>query len=277
MQVFDKVKKGFDQAIGVALKGGDRETARMYSMQLRELKDGIALSNPEYAQTLATQRDLFHKMDSLEEGENFLKKLKSGKSRELLDDLQNNKFDRANIRLGMVDALLHLRTKSQDPVSTMRGFMRHKDQRDVLVELFGSNATLARFEKFMRREARTKHADTMISHARQSSTNLFKQQGDADELGAAGDVGRSVVQGAAFGGPLGALSRGVRAIDMLLSGIGPKAQEELARILMSKGETLVDGVKSVEKYRKAREAARVRDAVWSGKAAVGATSGFGDA
>lgn len=272
MRTFDYIKQEFDDRIGAAMKAGHTADARDMSIELKSLKDIMAKANPEYSAILARQRDAFEKVQSTELGMNFIKRMRTD-SRQLLDDMRKENVNQEQMRLGVADALLHMRQTTDNPVALMRRMMRHKDQRAVLQYVFGSNKTLNEFERFMRREMRSAKTDRIVNPTTGSKTNVLSQQGESDEMGGSALLGKSMLQGFAFGGPAGMASRGLRAIDTLSSGLGPAAQEELAKILMGKGENLKAGTEAASKYMKARELRTKRRAVMGGKLSAGIVSG----
>ena len=273
MFVFDKVRKGFNEAIGEALRGGNRETARMYSMQLTKLKDAIGNVNSEYSAALKAQRDLFQKEESVDMGENFIKALRTD-SRKLLEDIQKQGVDKKDLRLGVVDAMLRLHEKGDNPIKLLRAAMRSDDQRKVLRYLIGSNKTLNDFEKFMRREIRQRETDDMLSSRVRNRANLLRDNPDADAGQGVANVAKSALQGAAFGGPIGAGSRALREFDILSRGMGPEAKLELAKLLMGRGKGLEKGVDSAKKYAERRAARTKKLAATVGKVAGGSVTGF---
>lgn len=278
LRTLDYVKRAFDTHIGMALKAGNRSEAQALSGELGTLKNLIADANPQYMEILSRQRDAFQKVHSTEIGATFLEKLRSNKfgkdARSLLDDITKDGVTLEDVRFGVADALLHMRTGTDNPVALMRRMMRHDDQRKVLKLVFGSNKTLNEFDRFMRREIRTTKTDNLVNPTTGSKTNVLHQQGEPDEMGASALIGKSALQGMAFGGPAGAASRVLRAMDTLSSGLSPTAQEELARILMSKGKTLKSGVESARAFG-VKRALRVKQrATMAGKAGTALTSGY---
>lgn len=280
MRTLDYVKRAFDNQIGMALKSGDRSTAQGLSGELTRLKTLLSDANPEYAGILSRQRDMFQQANSVEIGANFLEKLRSRKfgndARALLDDMTKDGVHIDDLRIGVADALLNMRKGTDNPVALMRRMMRHDDQRKVLKLVFGSNKTLNEFDKFMRREIRTTKTDNLVNPTQGSKTNVLHQQGEPDEMGAGALVGKSALQGFAFGGPAGAASRVLRAVDTLSSGLGPAAQEELARILMGKGKNLKAGIDNAKRFGIARDKLRRRQAVVAGKIGSNVTSGYAE-
>ena len=276
MAVMDKVKKGFDALIGKALKDGDRETARMYSKQLRTLKDELAKENPEYAKALATQRDFFERQSSVELGESIIKRLSGSRAdvKKLLGEIDAGKAD--DIKVGFADALMNLRTKNENPVALMRKFMRSDVQRDVLAKMFGGKRELADFERFMRRELRGAHTDAMVSSGRQMQQNLLREQPAGGDVEAVADIGKAGLQGVGFGGPLGGISRVLSGVQKWSQFLSAPAKEELSRILASKGDDLEKGLAKFKQER-AREIIRARKAsIAAGKAPSAVVGGYSE-
>lgn len=246
MRAFDRLKREFDGEIGVALRKGDKTLASGLSEHLKRLKGLMTDANPEYAGVLAAQRDEFEKLASAELGQSIFTRMKSREGAEqLLDEIKAGKTKPGELRVGVSDALLSMRNTADNPVALMRKFMRSKEQRAVLETVMGGKKELNRFDRFMRREIRGGKSNAMLG--KQSATNIFQQVGD-DAGEAAGDIGRRAVTGFGFGGVIGGLSGLLRGYHTHKATMGPAAREELARILMGRGEGLQEGISAAKKH-----------------------------
>lgn len=276
MRAFDYLKREFDGEIGAALRSGNRTLAAGLSKHLATLKNLLAEANPEYQQILARQRDEFERLSSTELGQSIFKRMSSREgAQQLLTEMQASKVHPDELRTGISDALLSMRNTSDSPIRLMRRFMRSKEQRAVLEYAMGGTKNLNLFDKYMRRELRGMRSDDMLARGRQSATNIFQQHGDAAEAESVGQLVSNVLRGQAFGGTIGAVSGGVRTVDQLRRGIGPAAQEEMARILMGRGEGLTQGVNNARKFATARRAAERKRARMAAKFGAYAVSGNG--
>lgn len=279
MRVFDYLKREFDGEIGMAVAAGNRTAAAGLSNHLKQLKQLLAEANPQYADILAAQRDAFQKLESIELGGSMLQRMRTRQgAQQLLADMRAGTINQAELRTGIADALLSMRNAAESPVRMMRRFMRSPDQRAVLEYAMGGPKALNAFDRFMRRELRSMRTDDLLARGKQSATNMFQQHGE-ELTDSAGTLASNVMRGMAFGGTIGAISGGVRTVDQLRRGIGPAAQEELARILMGNGEDLAKGIGAARKYaERARKAsqARGRAAGKFGAYLVPDTSGNGE-
>lgn len=276
MRAFDYLKREFDGEIGAALRSGNRTLAAGLSKHLGTLKNLLAEANPEYQQILARQRDEFQRISSTELGQSIFKRMTTRQgAKELLAELRGANVNPEELKTGIADALLSMRNSSESPIRLMRRFMRSSDQRAVLEHAFGGTKNLNMFDKFMRRELRGMRSDDMLARGRQSATNIFQQHGDAAEAESVGQLVSNVLRGQAFGGITGAVSGGVRTVDQLRRGIGPAAQEEMARILMGRGEGLTQGIDKSRKFAVARRAAERKRARMAAKFGAYAVSGNG--
>jgi len=272
-RVYDEMLKAARDDINDAIVGKQMSKAGALSAQLERFKKLITDANPDMARVWSHQRDAFQQLQSASYGEEFLRKL-SGKSlgkdaRQLLDDISKEGMKQDDLKLAVADALIGMRAKGANPSAYMQKMMRTPSQRLALKRIFGDNKTLADFEKFIAREERSFDTDRIASTKRQSATNALNMHADANASEGAADTAKSVLQGAAFGGKMGALSRGMRSIDMLSRGMGPDAQRELALILQGRGEGLVSGVGSAKKFLLKRAANERRNAIAAGKAFAG--------
>ena len=244
MEVFDAVKKGFDAEI--ARVGWRSPDGARLSQELQMLRRELGEVNPQYAQTLATQRDFFQRENSLQLGNSFLKRIRSSDpqgARKLLAEMKADKIDKSELQTGFVDALLAMRNSGTSPGVAMRKFLKNPHQREVLAYAFGDMRKLNQFSRFIEREARAGRTDAMLARGRQSATGPLKQAGEAlDDGGAAATLASTTTRGGAYGGTVGAVSGFTQGLKMLKSGMGPAAQDELARILMGRGEGLAEGV-----------------------------------
>lgn len=266
MRTLDYVKRGFDKEIGAALKAGDNATAQGLSKELGNIKAMVSDANPEYKEILARQRDAFQRQQAVETGQEVLKRLKSD-PRELLADMQKlggnggpSMFD--DLQTGMADALLQMRANG-NPVGFMRRVMRTPEQRAVMQHIFGDNKNLAKFERYIRREAKAAQTDNKLLGG--SQTMELQQAAAGTEGGAAETVASKVSTGAGFGGWLGAASGALRSYDHLKRGMGADAQNELARILSGDGTGLAKGVEAAKNYATRRDASGKRRSVLAGK------------
>lgn len=267
LRTFDYVKRSFDQQIGQALRSGDKSTAQGLSYQLDKLKGVLADANPnnaEYAALLKSQRDAFQKQNALEIGQNVLGRM-TREPRLVLRDLKNlpdHAVDDA--RVGIIDALINADNKA-DPVAYFRSMMRNETQKKVMEFAFGGKGNLGRFERWVNREVRGTRADVLTAPGRQSETARFAMAAD-DGAENVGNVLSNAMRGYAFGGAVGAASGVVRTLGNIGTGTSRLAQEEIAKILLSKGENLVKGTEAAATYQKAREAGNRRRARIMGKA-----------
>jgi hypothetical protein len=275
MYVFDKIRKGFNEAIGEAMRSGNKETAKMYSQQRVLLTDEIAKVNPIHTNSLKAQRDLYQQEESVEVGENFIKLLREN-PRKLFDDIRKPEVKQEDLRLGVADAFLRLHEKGDNPVKILRADMRSKEQRMVLAHVFKSNKKLNEFDGFMRNEIRQRETDQMLSTRARNRADLLRDNPDQDAAQGVVDVGKAAAQGLAFGGPIGAASRAVRSLDMLSRRMGPDAERELAKTLIGRGEGLVKGVGTAKKYAKQRAEREKARAMLAGKLAGGSTTGIAE-
>lgn len=256
MRTMQYVTQGLDTVVSRAMREGDTNLARAYSKVNRELKDAVAKVNPEFAAANATQRDFWEQENSVKLGQEVLKKLRSNETaREVLDMVKAGKIKPDDLKIGFADALMDLQTKpgGDKPVALMRRFMRSDTQRKVLAHMFGGNKNLNEFERFMRRELRGAHTDSMVSSGRQMQANLLKEPSVGGDVETMADMGKAGLQGAAFGGPMGAVSRMISSASKWGQFLSPSSKVELTRILSSKGEGLEEALKKLQ-----REALRAK-------------------
>ncbi len=275
MRTMQYVTQGLDTVVQKAMREGDANLARAYSRINRTLKDGIAEANPDFAEANKVQRDAFERQSSTELGTQIIDGLKKN-SRQLFDDMRKANVRPEDMKVGFADALLHLNEKSENPVKLMRRFMRSNDQRKVLAHMFGSNAKLNEFEQFMRRELRGTNTDEMIASGRQMRQNLLKEPSDGGPGETVADIAKSGIQGGAFGGPFGAVSRITREIGMRSHNLSTAAKDELANVLSGKGEGLTEGIARSKKYQEILARRTRRSATVAGKAPGGIVGGYAE-
>lgn len=266
LRTFDYVKRGFNTQIGQALRSGDKATAQGLSYQLDKLKGVLADANPNdaaYQHILKTQRDAFQQQNALETGQSVLSRMGS-KPREVLRELKalpDHAVDDA--RVGIIDALINSDNKA-DPVAAFRTIMRNDNQRKVMEFAFGGKGNLGRFERWVGREVRATRSDVLTAPGRQSETARF-MMADSE-----GDTGPSTVlsnamRGYAFGGTIGAGSAVMRTLQNIATGTTKVGQEEIAKILLSKGDNLVKGIDAAQAFQKGRKAGNRARALAAGK------------
>lgn len=267
LRVFDSVSRQFNQRIGAAIRAGDNELAGGLSYQLDKMKEVLARANPhdaEYQAVLASQRDLFQKQRALEIGNNVLTRVVR-EPRKVLQEL-NNLPEHAiqDARIGIIDALMSTNNKA-DPVAFFNSISRNDAQKKVFEFAFGGRGNFGRFERWVQRETRAARADALTAPGRQSETSRIALAGD-DGSENVGNILSNAMRGYAFGGTIGAASGVTRTLQNIASSTTRLTQEEIAKILLSKGENLSKGIGTAQAYTKARDAANRRRARLLGKA-----------
>jgi hypothetical protein len=253
-----------DDVIGTALRAGNKTEAMRVSRQLRALKDEIATQNDDYAEVLRGQRDLFEQEDAVEIGRTVLGKL-GNKPRQMLKLVKGmNENQRLSARIGMIDQLINAETKG-DPVERIMSFMRTDQQREVLEFAFGGKEPLKSFTKWLKAESIAKDTDRVLVPGRTSDTQRFKMAADDGDGGVA-DAAIGATKGFAFGGGVGLAGNLMQRLDNLVHGTSKYQHNELARILMSKGKDLEEGIKVMAAFAKNRAGFNQKMARYAGKA-----------
>lgn len=256
LRVFDQVSRQFNQRIGAAIKGGDQELAAGLSYQLDKMKGVLAKANPndaEYQAVLAGQRDLFQKQKATELGQDVLKRIGST-PRQVMRDLQKLPEEaQKDARIGIIDSLINMDTKA-DPVAYFRSISRNAEQKKVLEFAFGGRGNLGRFQRWVNREVRGTRADVLTAPGRQSETSRIAMAGD-DGSENVGNILSNAMRGYAFGGAIGAASGAMRTLQNIATGTSRLTQEEIAKILLSKGEGLAKGIEASRTFTRARTSA----------------------
>ena len=275
LRTFDYVKRAFDQKIKEA--GVGSPTAQGLSFQLDKLKGVLAKANPNdtaYQTMLLTQRDAFQKAKALEIGEGVIRRLGT-EPRKVLKELRAMPAEQqTEARIGILDALINPSTKAAraNPLKQFQDIMIDKSQRKTLEFAFGGKGNLGRFERWVKREMKAQRGDSLIS-GNQSITGMLKSVDDATDSGLPGgqDIMQGALAGYGFGGPTGMLSNVAGKLGRIASGTSKFTQDEIAKILMSKGENLVKGTEAAALYRANRQrsnARRVRAAAKVGQQMV---------
>lgn len=237
MRVWDYLKRAYDEEIGPMVRAGNREGAAAYSAELGRIKEQIIKANPGYAKILTAQRDYFQRQEALEMGSKLWKDLAKNprQTNRYLDDLaaeNPSAFDEA--RVGMIDKLINDVLTSSNPVSVLTKVKNEQATRRAMETLFGDKTKYNRFMRYLRTEAKGAQADAMTRYSGQSQTSRMSQanagtSSDLAELGVAGAAG------GAFGGVMGAVANPARRMMQMAKVISESAQDEIAKMLMSKG------------------------------------------
>lgn len=264
MRVFDRMKRAYDDMIGGAMSAGRKSEAGDISASLNRLKGLIGEANPQYKEILATQRDAFQKQTALELGQQVLSRI--GKDPRVLHKelMALPEATQKEARIGIIDALINADRKA-DPVAVFRNISRNDAQKKILEFAFGGRGNLGRFERWVNREIRSTRADVLTAPGRQSETSRIAMAAD-DEAGGVTGVLSNAMRGYAFGGAVGAMSGVTRTLQNIATGTSKFAQEEIAKILLSKGDDLVKGIDATKAYQKARDTSNRRRARTMGKA-----------
>ena len=249
-RTLDYVKRGYDEIIESALGSGNRSQASRISKELSQLKSMLIDQNPEYGAILAAQRDPFQKKQAAEWGEWAFNKLTT-EPRQVLRKIENEDAEVVDsVRIGIIDKLLNLDTKA-DPVSAIRAYMRNDAQRKVLEFAFGGKKEFDSFAKWVADEFEAVKSDAVTSTARNSVTSAVQLARDG-AFGAAEEVGFQGLKGMAFGGTTGLFANAIRSLQNFKNEMTVDVQDEIARLLMSKGEDLEEGIAAAAKFMAAR-------------------------
>ncbi len=278
LRTFDAVKRAMDQRI---IEAGVRSPrGEGLSNQLNTLKGILAKANPadaEYQTILATQRDAFQKAKALDVGENVLRRLGT-EPRKVLRELNGmSSVQREEARIGILDALINPQNKAAraNPLKAFEDIMSEKSQRRVMEFAFGGKGNLGRFERWVRREQRNARSDAMVS-GNQSITGQLKAVDDAMDSGL--PDGQEIMQGAfagfGFGGRTGAVSNVMGKLGRIATGTSKFTQDEIAKILMSRGENLVEGTEQAALYRARRQAGNAKRVQRAAKAGQQLVTGY---
>jgi hypothetical protein len=254
MRTMDYVKRAVDDKIGALLKAGDKNKARVLSSEVKALRAKLAAENPAYGDALAKHRDLFEQTEALELGEGALTRTVN-EPRVLLKELKGLDPEKAHdARTGFVEALLNLPNKKADPVLALRQMMRTPNQRKVMEFVFQGKGNLAKFEKWMKAQKQASRTDALTAPGRQSETARFGMA-DEDAGGELGRVATSTVTGGAYGGPVGAMAGAWRGLNEMgrRATQSPATREEIARLLLGKGEDIRPGIAAAKKFRSMRK------------------------
>lgn len=267
LRTFDYIKRGFDEQIGKAMRAGDRSTAQGLSYQLNKLKGVLADANSAdeaYKKLLAEQRDAFQQQSALELGQNVLSKI-TKEPRTVLRELRKlGEAEQREARIGIIDALINVDTKA-NPVGFYKGVTRNPVQREIMEFAFGGKGNLGRFDRWVNRELKSQAADNFTAVGRQSGTMRYAG-GELDDVSPEQEVLTAALRGMGFGGTTGFLSNSVAALRRIGSTTSKATQEEIAKILLSKGENIVQGTEAASAYKVGREARNRRRAETAAKA-----------
>lgn len=268
MRTFHELKMSYDGMIGEALDNNDRTVAKKLSDELSLIKAEIGKVNPQYAKSLAGQRDLFQRETALEFGQTFLQRLDK-EPRALLDEIKNTPKEYLDeLIYGIADGFKAVSGKAsgRNPIGGLRNMMRNKEKRQVLEAVFGDRAKLNEFDRFMRREMRASTTDNLSRLERQSITGSLKMQGDSmDAEGAVQNMTRGGITGLGFGGPIGLVSGIWRGYEASTKFLSPHALDELTNILSSSGKGVKESIDKAAKFNAARAARLKNRAIRLGK------------
>lgn len=272
MRAFDYLKREFDDAIGAALNRKERSLAAGYSNQLTKLKGIIADANPEYGEVLARQRDAFQAEKALEMGEATIRRLTS-EPRKLLKDVRGmTPAQLQEWRVGVIDTLANWERKG-DPVKVFRDALAVPAQRKILETAFGGKGNLGRMERWINRESKAALTDAKVSGPQAITSEALLAEG-ADTVPTKADVIKNAFRGLGFGGVVGAAGNALSTLGRMANGTNRLTQEEIIKVLMSRGDDLVPGTEAAAAYAKSREAGNSR---WSRVASKAGQQPFTDA
>lgn len=272
MRAFDYLKREFDDAIGAALNAGKRSLAQGYSTQLNRLKGIIADANPEYSQVLARQRDAFQNEKALEMGEGTLRRMTSEPRKVLKEIREMSPEQRNEWRIGMIDSLVNWERQG-DPVRVFRDALARDSQRKILEAAFGGKGNLGRMERWINRESKAALTDAKVSGPQAITSEALLAEG-GDAIPTKGDLIKNAFRGLGFGGMFGAAGNVLGTLGRMANGTNRITQEEIIKILLSRGDDLVAGTEAAAAYAKKRERNNI---LWSKGAAKAGQQTYTDA
>lgn len=269
-RTLDYLKRGYRDLIESAVGGKNFAQASRISSELNALKSMMIEQNPEYGKLLVAQRDPFQQVQAIELGQKLFKGLRNG-PREALREVKKLSPDvQDNARIGFIYELLNLDVKA-DPVAAIRVMMRNPAQRKIVEFAFGGKKAVNSFEQYVENEVKAALSDRLVSQGRQSATGLLKQAG-ASQQEIAAELAGKTGQGFFFGGIGGATANAFNTARQMAGRVNPEVQNEIARILMSKGDDLEEGIAAAAKFFAQRLA---RDRTRSATAARAVATPFG--
>ncbi len=237
MRVWNYLKREYDSVIKQAYRAGDETTGAAYSAELGRIKSAIMEANPQYADVLKVQQDFFQKQKALEFGQSIWKKLATEprQTRRALDSLKAQSPDQFNMaRVGVIDDLINRVLTADNPLRVITRVKQDTEARQVLEMMFGNKQRYNQFMRFLRKEADGARADAMTRYGGQSQTSRIQQAGNSLDNDLA-ELGVGAASGAAFGGIMGAPANVARRLIQMSKGVSNDAQDEIAKMLMSKG------------------------------------------
>jgi hypothetical protein len=252
MRVWDYLKREYDSIIKQSYRAGDETSAAAYSAELGRIKDHIVAANPRYERVLAAQRDYFQQENALRLGEQLWKDLAKSprQTGRKLASMKPKELDQA--RVGMIDKLINDVLTSPNPLTVLAKVTNASNpaQRKVLETVFGSKQRYNQFMRYLRTEISGQRSDSVTRYAGQSQTSRAQQagaaiEGDMAELGVAG------TSGVAFGGPAGGAANIARSLMRKASITSEAAQDEIAKLLMSRGgDDFIASIRNAIAYKK---------------------------
>lgn len=251
VRTFDYIKRALDDKAQALAQGGNMNAARRIRKQITEIRDTLADQNPKYKEALMAQRSEYEKMAGLEWGQKVISGLTgtaANNPRTLLRELRDlPESAQLDARVGIIDKLL-MKESVADPVAFVDKVNRTPEQRKLLVFAFGGEENYSKFFKWVANEAKAKETDRLLAPGYTSDTGA-KIVGAAESAAeGAGEVAAATAKGTGFGGPVGGFANAMSAIKNMGRHTTRPQYNEIARILMSKGEGVDEGIKKAAEF-----------------------------
>jgi hypothetical protein len=226
--MLDSAKKILDDKIGVAIRGGENQQARVLTIIKKELVNKLDELNPDYKKARQVFSDFASIQNAQEQGLQF-SKLRPEELRRYMSNLGVS--EKEAFRIGVRENLQKTVTSTSEGADPAKRIFGNTFKRDQLKAIFPDQTKFKQFEKRMLEE--TQAAETKFKVLGGSRTDI-NIEGDKQFLRNAARL----TTGVALNSPVTMVNAATSSIRNIFGGISEKNAKRLATILVNKKESI---------------------------------------
>ena len=225
LQMLDDTKKVLDDTIGKAVRAGENQRARAFTLLKNDLVKEIERVNPTYKEARRVFSDFTSLQDAQEAGLNFTKQTPEQlkQAMKLLDPSQREAF-----RIGVRENLQRTVSRTADQADPAKRIFGKELQREQLRAVFGDGDNFNRFARKMREEIAAAKTKFRVLAGSRTDINLSD---DGEFIESVGTIARTQGLVGQIDLALGAV---IKAAKNRYTGLTQKNARELAEILVNR-------------------------------------------
>jgi hypothetical protein len=226
--MLDSAKKSLDDKIGVAIRQGERQQAKILGDIKRELVGKIDELNPDYKKARQVFSDFASIQNAQEQGLQF-SKLRPEELKRLVKDLSVS--EKEAFRIGVRENLQKVVANTAEGADPAKRIFGNSFKRKQIEAIFPSKEKFKGFEKRMIEEVNAADTKFRVLGGSRTDINLADEEAFLGKLAQTGGA-------VATGGKLPIIGAAISSIKNKFGGISEKNAKALANILVKKQNSI---------------------------------------